>query len=186
MARPPEKPSLAEKLLAIHNSLAKANLKHAFGGAISLAYCVHEPRGTRDIDVNIFVSADRARDAAKALPSEVQSSEEAISQIARDGQTRVWWDDTPVDLFLNNLPMHEQVADEIRWVPFAGDEIPVLSCESLVVFKAFFNRTKDWADIEAVAEIGPSILASAADRVEQLTGPDEDIVARLRTLSQSQ
>lgn len=183
MAPNAERPNLAKKLQAIHKSLAKANLRHAFGGAVSLAYCVDEPRGTRDIDVNIFVPAERARDAADALPAEVQVSEDAISQILRDGQTRVWWDDTPVDLFLNNLPIHEEVAEEIRWVPFAGSDIPVLSCESLVVFKAFFNRTKDWADIEAVAELSPAIVAAAADRVEQLIDPTEEIATRLRALA---
>ena len=29
--------------------------------------------------------------------------------------------------------------------------MPVLDCASLVIFKAFFDRTSDWADIEAVA-----------------------------------
>ncbi|MGB0873586.1 MAG: hypothetical protein ACPGYP_10710 [Solirubrobacterales bacterium] len=175
--------TLAEKLGAIHESLAKANLKHAFGGAISLAYCIDEPRGTRDIDVNIFISAERARDAAAALPTEVEVPEQAISEIVRDGQTRVWWDDTPVDLFLNNLPIHEEVANEVRWVPFAGSEIPVLSCQSLVIFKAFFNRTKDWADIEAVAKVEPAFVLSAADRVEQLVAPDEEIITRLRQIA---
>ncbi len=29
-------------------------------------------------------------------------------------------------------------------------KLPFLSCPDLAVFKVFFNRTKDWADLEAM------------------------------------
>lgn len=174
---------LVTKLLAVHDALTVAGLRHAFGGAIALAYCTAEPRGTRDLDVNVFIPSDRAQDAAAALPSDVLIDDAAIEAIIRDGQTRVWWDQTPIDLFLNNLPLHDEVASEIRWVPLAGRDIPVLSCESLVLFKTFFDRTKDWADIETIAEVDPSILLRAADRIESLIGSDRDFVARLRGLA---
>lgn len=176
-------PTLVEKLHVVHAALRRADLRHAFGGAIALAYCTNEPRGTRDLDVNIFIPAERAREAAEALPAEVVVRDEDIDQILRDGQTRVWWDDTPIDLFLNNLPVHDEVAAEVRWVPLGGKDIPVLSCESLVLFKSFFNRTKDWADIEAICEVDPSILLHAADRVESLVGADDEFVTRLRNLA---
>jgi hypothetical protein len=174
---------LVTKLHGIHRALTKAGLRHAFGGAISLAYCVAEPRGTRDLDVNIFIPAERAAELASALPPEIEVSSSSIERIVRDGQTRLWWGDVPIDVFLNNLPVHEDIAAEIRWVPLEGREIPVLSCESLVLFKAFFNRTKDWADIEAIAEVDSSILSRAATRVEELVGVDDDFVLRLRTLA---
>jgi hypothetical protein len=47
---------LAQRLLAVHAALDDAGLPHAFGGAIALAYCTLEPRGTRDIDVNVFIA----------------------------------------------------------------------------------------------------------------------------------
>jgi hypothetical protein len=172
-------PSLVEKLHAIHASLTEANLRHAFGGAISLAYCIEEPRGTRDLDVNIFTSAENAVRAVEALPEGVRVEQGEIDQILRDGQTRVWWDDTPVDLFLNNHPFHDEVSQEVRWVPLAGVEIPVLSCRSLVIFKALFNRTKDWADIEAVAEVDPGIVEAARLRLVELIGNEDEVSARL-------
>lgn len=174
---------LVEKLHAVHDRLTAAGLRHAFGGAIALAYCVAEPRGTRDLDVNIFIPAERAAELAEALPDEVAVTAEDIDHIVRDAQARLWWGSVPIDVFLNNLPVHDDVAAEVRWVPLEGREIPVLSCESLVLFKAFFNRTKDWADIEAIAEVDRGILARAADRVEDLAGADEEFASRLRELA---
>jgi hypothetical protein len=174
---------LVWKLLSIHDSLTTAGLRHAFGGAISLAYCTAEPRGTRDLDVNVFIPAERADEVAAALPADVKIDDADIRKIMRDGQTRVMWGNTPVDLFLNNLPVHEEIAEEVRWVPLAGREIPVLSCESLVYFKTFFNRTKDWADIEAIAEVDRSILTRAAARVESLVGEDTEYAQRLRRIA---
>lgn len=175
--------ALVARLHAVHDALTAAGLRHAFGGAIALAYCIEEPRGTRDLDVNIFIPSDRAAEAVAGLPPEVAAPEESVEQILRDGQTRLWWDDTPVDVFLNNLPIHDQVAAEIRWVPLAGRKIPVLSCESLVLFKAFFARTKDWADIEAIAEVDPEILRRAAVRVADLVGEDDEYTQRLRKIA---
>ena len=175
--------ALVEKLHAVDDALTAAKLPHAFGGAIALAYCTSEPRGTRDIDVNIFVDQARAREALASLPAEVAITEQTIEQALSDGQTRVWWGDTPVDVFLNNLPLHHRVAKNIRWRPLGGRDVPVLDCASLALFKAFFNRTKDWADIEAIAAATPADVAEAAGWLAELDPADASI-PRLRTLGQ--
>ena len=51
--------ALGERLLAVHDALDGAGMPHAIGGAIALGYCVVEPRGTRDLDVNVFVPQER-------------------------------------------------------------------------------------------------------------------------------
>ena len=63
--------TLAERLLAIHASLSEAAIQHAFGGAIALAYWTQEPRGTRDIDVNVFAPQDECERVLAALPDGV-------------------------------------------------------------------------------------------------------------------
>ena len=174
---------LVNKLLAIHDALTAAGLAHAFGGAIALAYCTEEPRGTRDLDLNIFTDTTRAEPALAALPPAVSVSAADIDAVVQEGQTRLWWDDTPIDVFLNNHPFHDTVAGRVAWVPLEQREIPVLDCASLVVFKALFNRTRDWADIEAVSERSPADIEKAAATIEEMLGAGDAICHRLAALT---
>lgn len=170
---------LAERLLAIHDALAQAELPHAFGGAIALAYCTLEPRGTRDLDLNVFLTPDRVRDVFAALPDPVTVTALNLEQAERDGQVRIWWQDTPIDVFFDVLPFHHEVAKGTRQVSFAGRTIPVLGCSALAVFKAMFDRTRDWADIEAMIEAGAIDVREVATQVEQMDGRGSPRVRRL-------
>lgn len=174
---------LVEKLLAIHEALRGQALPHAFGGAIALAYCVEEPRGTRDLDVNIFVDAARAEEVLAALPDGVVVEEADIEKVKRDGQARLFWEGVPVDVFLNNLPLHEEVANGVVWVPLEERQIPVLDCASLVIFKSFFARTRDWGDIEEVALATPEDVDAAVKTVADLVGEDDPSYRRLAKIS---
>lgn len=176
-------PELVEKLLAVHEALKARSLPHAFGGAIALAYCVEEPRGTRDLDVNIFVDAADADKVLSSLPEGVRVSDEDIETVREKGQTRLFWDGVPVDVFLNNLPLHDEVANEVLWVPLKGRQIPVLDCASLVVFKSFFDRGRDWGDIEEVAVATPEDVDAATKIVGALVGEDDPGYKRLARIS---
>ncbi len=174
---------LVEKLFAVHDALEAASLPHAFGGAIALAYCVEEPRGTRDLDVNIFCDAGAAASALGALPSGVVVTDADIAAVERDGQTRLFWDGVPVDVFLNNLPLHEAVAAAVVWVPLEARQVPVLDCASLAIFKSLFDRTKDWADLEAIAVAAPEDIETAARTVAALVGEDDPTYRRLAAVA---
>jgi hypothetical protein len=110
---------------------------------------------------------------------------EQIEQVESAGQTRLDWDGTPIDVFLNILPLHDGVAASVVWVPLQGREVPVLDCASLAIFKAFFDRTRDWADLEAIAEAAPGEIEAAARTVGQLAGPDDPATQRLARLLDS-
>jgi hypothetical protein len=174
---------LVEKLFTIHDSLTEAGLAHAFGGAIALAYCVEEPRGTRDLDVNIFIDASKAESVLAVLPSGVRVRKKDVAKVKRDGQARLDWDGTPIDVFLNNIPLHDAVASSVVWVQLEGRDVPVLNCASLVIFKAFFDRTKDWADIEAIAIATPEDIEDAAKTIADLVGEDDPSIEKLKALA---
>lgn len=162
---------LAYRLLAIHEQLDP--VPHAFGGAIALAYCTGEPRATIDLDINVFLEGALWEKGVSRLPPEVTVTEANRRELSDKGQTRCWWDTTPVDLFFNTHPFHSVAASRVRQVPFAGQLIPVLDCTSLAVFKAFFNRTKDWADLEAMAEAGQLDVDAVGAFLRELLGEDE-------------
>lgn len=174
---------LVEKLFSIHDTLTEAGFAHAFGGAIALAYCVEEPRGTRDLDVNIFIDASKAESVLASLPDGVRVRKKDIAKVLRDGQARLDWDGTPIDVFLNNIPLHEAVAGSVVWVQLEGRDIPVLDCASLVIFKAFFDRTKDWADLEAIAIATPEDIEGAATTIADLVGEDDPAIEKLKALA---
>jgi hypothetical protein len=171
--------SLAEQLLAIHEALDKAAIPHAFGGAIALAYWTQEPRGTRDIDVNVFVPQEQCEPALAALPGGVEYDDETVAKIKADGQARLWWDDTPIDVFFDNLPLHERAARNWRTVTFEGVEIPVLGPSALALFKTMFDRTRDWADIEAMLEASNLDVDELRESLVGLVGAKDGRVARL-------
>jgi hypothetical protein len=174
---------LATRLIEIHDALSVADLRHAFGGAIALAYCTQEPRGTRDLDVNVFVRPQLAKDVFAALPDGVARSSGELASAEADGQVRLWWQDTPIDLFLNVHPFHEEVASGVRQVPFSGRVIPVVGCTALAVFKALLSRTKDWADIEEMVTMGEMSLQDALAWLTQIVGADDPALTRLRALA---
>ncbi|HEX8647111.1 MAG TPA: nucleotidyl transferase AbiEii/AbiGii toxin family protein [Thermoleophilaceae bacterium] len=171
--------TLPERLVALHRALTRRRIPHAFGGAIALAYWTLEPRGTRDIDVNVFVDSGRAERVLRALPDGVAQPEGTAEAIARDGQIRLWWDDTPVDLFFDYVPVHEEAARNRRTVPFEGTRIPVLGPTELAVFKAMFDRTRDWADVEAMAAAGTLDVKAVKATLRTLVPRGDERFARL-------
>ena len=163
---------LGDQLLAVHDALDRAGIPHAIGGAIALGYCTLEPRGTRDLDVNVFAGPEHAREVLAAMPEGVEFSGESLEMLERDGQVRLRWGVTPVDVFLSVLPFHDHAERAVRLVPFEGHTIPVLDCTALAVFKAMFARPRDWVDIEAMVEARSLDLDEAKRWVLEMAGRD--------------
>jgi hypothetical protein len=162
---------LASKIGSLHAALEEAQLPHAFGGALALAFCTSEPRGTKDIDLNVFIGVDRLDELVEAVPTGVTVTKADRTAFERDGQSRLWWGGTPVDVFLSNTPFHDHVAASVRLVPFAEiEELPILACSDLAVFKAFFNRAKDAVDVAEMVRAGAIDLAHLRRTIEALLG----------------
>lgn len=177
--------TLTEQILRIHDDLDTAGMAHAFGGAFALAFCTDEPRATQDIDVNIFAPVQDVADVLDALPADVAVTEKNRVQLRRDAQSRLWWNDTPVDVFLSNHPFHDHAEANRRFVTFAGvDRLPVLACRDLAVFKAFYARPKDGVDIATMVSAGTVDIDDLEDTVSALLGDRDDrqdFFARVRS-----
>lgn len=174
--------NLVDRIVELHRGLTDADIPHAFGGALALAWCTQQARATIDIDINMFVDASQAATVYAALPDGVRVEGKDREAIAETGQTRLWWDQTPVDVFFNTTEFHEAAASRARIEDFAGHRVPFLACDDLAVFKAFFNRTKDWADLEEMQAAGSLNVESVLGVLARYLGGDDHRIERLRSL----
>lgn len=167
-------PDILGLIKRLYESLERSGVPYAFGGALALAWCIPEPRSTRDVDVNIFIDAETAEIALAALPPDIVATETEESELRKHGQTRLMRDTIPVDIFLTNDPFHSEVATRVVRRPFLGEQMPFLCCSDLAVFKAFFDRPKDWFDLGEMFEARSIDLAEMTALVGELLEDDDD------------
>jgi hypothetical protein len=153
---------LAGRIVAVHEMLDAMAVPHQFGGAVALAW-YRNPRATTDVDLNVTVSPEDAAPVLGALAHlgvSVTPADRAL--IERDGQARLDWDGSYLDLFFATLELHREMAARSRQVGFGPVQIPILSPEHLIVCKVVFDRPKDWLDIEEMIAWGTVIDAQEA------------------------
>jgi hypothetical protein len=177
------------RTIAVQRALAGVGIRATVGGALALQYHVADPRATRDIDVNVLVPKERARETLAALPEGPVWGEREIAAIERDGQVRLMWPvdgaaPLPLDLFFAEHDFHRVVTDRAIWVPMLDAEVPILTATDLVVFKALFSRPKDWVDIQYVVNHAPPSYdqAEAVRWLTEIVGADDERTGRVRAL----
>jgi hypothetical protein len=165
--------------------LDSMRVAHQFGGAVALAW-YRSPRATTDIDLNVTVAPDHAEPVLGAITHLgviVTAADRAT--IERDGQVRLNWDESYLDLFFATLAFHQAMAGRAREVEFGPMRIPILSPEHLIVCKAVFDRPKDWVDIEEMIAWGMEIDSAEVMRwIEEILGQSSEQYPRLLTLLQ--
>jgi hypothetical protein len=175
--------ALAGRIVAAHEMLAAMGVTHQFGGAVALAW-YRNPRATTDVDLNVTVppeDADPVLGALTHLGVSVSPADRAL--IKRDGQARLDWDGSYLDLFFATFEFHREMAERSREVSFGPVLIPILSPEHLIVCKVVFDRPKDWLDVEEMIAWGTVIDAGAAlGWVREILGEDSEQFARLAAL----
>jgi hypothetical protein len=60
--------------------------------------------------------------------------------------------------------------------------IPFLGCSDLAVFKAFFDRRRDWADIEDMLTARSVDVGAVAAALAEHLGSDDGRIAKLRAI----
>jgi len=139
---------LDAKVGLVADAMDAASIRYAFGGAIALAYYA-APRGTGDIDINVFVAAEEAAPCLEVFASlGVDVSE--LDPHALERQLTLHWGHTPIHVFFSYDPFHDSCRSRVRRVPFAGSEISILSAEDIVIFKLIYDRPKDRSEVREV------------------------------------
>lgn len=147
MTGPTQFGNLTPKIISLHEMLESAGVPHQFGGAIALAW-YRNPRATTDIDINLTVHPTVAEPVLGLLSRiGVAVTDVGRAAIASDGQARLDWDGSYLDVFFATFELHHEMAQQARLVQFGPVQIPILSPEHLIVCKAVFDRPKDWLDI---------------------------------------
>jgi transcriptional regulator with XRE-family HTH domain len=176
--------TLGEKALALHRALARAQVPHAFGGAVALAYWTLEPRPTTDLDVNVFVPATESERVRGALPEEIERPPRAVRAIAAERRVRLRWEETPIDLFFDPDPLHAGGTRECRTVPFGDGRIPVLDPVTLTALKAIGDRDLDWVDVGAVLVAGTLDVEAVRAALRRVLAGEDPRVQRFDGLAE--
>jgi hypothetical protein len=125
--------------------------EYALGGAIALGYW-GVPRGTVDVDVTVFLPAERPTECVWLL-QEIGcefSAATALEWLREHGFCRVRFAGIDVDVFVPIIPFYEAARARRKSVELAGRPIVIWDAESLAVFKMMFFRRKDLADVEQI------------------------------------
>lgn len=124
-------------------------IPYALGGA--LAYGLWAvPRGTVDVDLNVFVEPAALEPVFAALEDlgiEIDT-DQARRAAERDGMFVVRYGPWRIDLFTPSIPFAWEAARTRVLTEVAGRAAWFLSAESLTVFKLLFFRGKDRVDPE--------------------------------------
>ena len=158
MARAAQDLTPPELAVEVSGFLRAAAIDHAVGGALALGFYA-EPRGTLDVDLNIFVDADAPGEALDALSAGgiVVDRDRATAAIASRGDLFLRHRGCRLDLFFNSIPFHASVSRRTREVHLLGARVPILAPEDLIVLKLLFHRHKDVVDIERIVAAGTAL-----------------------------
>lgn len=171
----------AEAARAIADALRGAGLPHAIGGALALGVA-GVPRGTKDVDVNVFVEDDLVPRVIEVLRSVgiALDPDGALARGRRDGMFVGVWDGMRIDVFVPSIPFSreaDRTAIEVTVDDWTGR---FLSPESIAVFKLLFFRLKDRGDLERLVAVrGPDLDHAYVRRwmVEMMGEDDERVLA---------
>lgn len=166
--------------LRIATELEAREIPYAIGGAIAWGIWA-APRGTVDVDLDVFVdSADQARviDALIAAGVELDIDEATVRAV-RDGMYVGRLGGMRIDVFLPCIPFYAEAERTRVRLSTHGQPAWYLSAETTCVFKLLFFRGKDIVDLERLIAVqGPRLDHAYVRRwmVEMMGEYDERVV----------
>jgi hypothetical protein len=177
----PETADPAELAVHLARHLEGRRVPYAIGGAIAYGFWGN-PRGTRDLDVNVFLPPAEAGHALDVLMEAGVRFDrvESLRRAAERGDARGAYGSVPVDVFFSSIPLHDAAAGRAVEVSLLGQTIRILSAEDLTVLKLLFFRGKDIVDVERLVAVQGGRLDRAYVRtwLVDCVGEDSERVRR--------
>jgi len=148
-------------------------------GALAIAGV---PRGTADVDLNVFVDAARVPELIAVLRDFGVDIDPAgaVAQARVDGMFVGRFDGMRIDVFVPSIPFsYEAQRTRIRIVDDEGWSGWFLSAEAIAVFKLLFFRGKDRVDLERLVAVRPDLdRAYVREWIVQMMGEDDERTVR--------
>lgn len=169
---------IAQQLAA---ALDAASVPYAIGGAIAYGLW-GDPRGTHDVDINLFVGGDALDGALDALESAgVEIDRDEARRADREGATLEGrCRGMRVDLFTPSIPFSWEAGETRVRMEGPSGAAWYLSAEATAVFKLLFFRPKDLVDLEKLVAVQGEDLDRGYVRrwlVEMMGEDDERVEA---------
>lgn len=170
----------AEAVRAIADALSARGVPYALGDALALGVA-GVPRGTRDVDVNVFVELhelDGVMDVLSSLDITIDR-EASRAKAERDGMFVGSWDGMRIDVFVPSIPFSYEAARTAVPITVDGWTGMFLSPEAISLFKLLFFRPKDLVDLGQLVAVRREALDHAYIRrwIVDMMGEDD---ARVR------
>jgi hypothetical protein len=169
----------AEAARVIADTLREQGLPHAIGGALALGVA-GVPRGTQDVDLNVFVNPEQLPVVIAALCQlGIELDAEAAVDAARvDGMFIGVWDGMRIDVFVPSIPFSYEAAATTVTVHVDGWQGSFLSAEAIAIFKLLYFRLKDRVDLERLVAVRGDRLDRAYIRrwIVDMMGEDDERV----------
>ena len=92
------------------------------------------------------------------------------------------FDGIPVDVFLNTTPFHDDLRLHVGEHQLVDKSLPFLGCNDLAVFKSFYSRRQDWADIEEMLRAGRLDVPYITGILSEYFRPDDERIRELHAI----
>ena len=162
-------------------------IEYAIGGALALGVW-GVPRGTKDVDLSVFVAPSELDKVADIFERAgvMFEREAAAKNVARTGLFRGLLGRVPVDAFISEHPHFFEMQQRRQRVRTPdGDHLYFITAEDLCVLKLVFGRDKDIEDLRRLFAVRKIDVAYVRTWLSKMpVGPDRtatlDALAKLQ------
>lgn len=163
----------------IADALQAKGYPYALGGALALGVA-GVPRGTRDVDVNVFVAETEIPGVIETLQALgiTIDRDAALARAHHDGMFVGVWDGMRIDVFSPSIPFSHEAGRTRVAITVDGWTGMFLAPEAITVFKLLFFRLKDRGDLERLVAVRGDQLDHAYVRrwIVDMMGEDDERV----------